>query len=88
MIDKEELLNRCKINDLIENYGKIFEYLKELSNTEIDLQKDELDLITLCTKCYIGHKPGQYHKILTMIDKDKIVDNQKNYSLLEILRKN
>lgn len=87
MIDKEELLNRCKINDLIENYGKIFEYLKELSNTEIDLQKDELDLITRCTKCYIGNKPGQYHKILTMIDKDKIVDNQKNYSLLEILRK-
>ena len=87
MIDQDELLNRCKLNDLIENYGEIFEYLKELSNTKIDLQLDELDLITRCTKCYIGHKRGQYRKILTMIDKDKIVDNQKNYSLLEILRK-
>ena len=87
MIDTDELLNRCKLNDLIENYGEIFEYLKELSNTKIDLQLDELDLITRCTKCYIGHKRGQYRKILTMIDKDKIVDNQKNYSLLEILRK-
>ena len=87
MIDKEELLNRCKLNDLIENYGEMFEYLKELSNMKIDLQTDELELITRCTKCYIGHKRGQYSKILTLIDKDKIVDNQKNYSLLEILRK-
>ena len=87
MIDKEELLNRCKLNDLIENYGEMFEYLKELSNMKIDLQTDELELITRCTKCYIGHKRGQYRKILTLIDKDKIVDNQKNYSLLEILRK-
>ena len=31
MLDKEELLNRCKLNDLIENYGEMFEYLKELS---------------------------------------------------------
>ncbi len=87
MVDKDDLLNRCKLNDLIENYGEMFEYLKELSNIKIDLQTDELDLITRCTKCYIGHKRGQYRKILTLIDKDKIVDNQKNYSLLEILRK-
>jgi len=87
MLDKEELLNRCKLNDLIENYGEMFEYLKELSHIKIDLQPDELDLITRCTKCYIGHKRGQYRKILTLIDKDKIVDNQKNSSLLEILRK-
>ena len=87
MLDKEELLNRCKLNDLIENYGEMFEYLKELSHIKIDLQPDELDLITRCVKCYIGHKRGQYRKILTLIDKDKIVDNQKNSSLLEILRK-
>ena len=87
MIDKDELLNRCKLNDLIENYGEMFEYLKELSNIKIDLQTDELELITRCTKCYIGHKRGQYRKILTLIDKDKIVDNQKNFALLEILRK-
>ena len=87
MLDKEELLNRCKLNDLIENYGEMFEYLKELSHQQIDLQPDELDLITRCIKCYIGHKRGQYRKILTLIDKDKIVDNQKNSSLLEILRK-
>ena len=87
MLDKEELLNRCKLNDLIENYGEMFEYLKELSHIKIDLQPDELDLITRCTKCYIGHKRGQYRKILTLIDKDKIVDNQKNSALLEILRK-
>ena len=87
MLDKEELLNRCKLNDLIENYGEMFEYLKELSHQQIDLQPDELDLITRCVKCYIGHKRGQYRKILTLIDKDKIVDNQKNSSLLEILRK-
>ena len=87
MLDKEELLNRCKLNDLIENYGEMFEYLKKLSEIKIDLQSDELDLITRCTKCYIGHKRGQYRKILTLIDKDKIVDNQKNSSLLEILRK-
>ena len=65
----------------------MFEYLKKLSEIKIDLQSDELDLITRCTKCYIGHKRGQYRKILTLIDKDKIVDNQKNSSLLEILRK-
>ena len=87
MLDNEELLNRCKLNDLIENYGEMFEYLKELSHQQIDLQPDELDLITRCIKCYIGHKRGQYRKILTLIDKDKIVDNQKNSSLLEILRK-
>ena len=87
MIDRDELLNRCKLNDLIENYGEMFEYLKELSNMKIDLQTDELELITRCTKCYIGHKRGQYRKILTLIDKDKIVDNQKNFTLLEILRK-
>ena len=87
MLDKEELLNRCKLNDLIENYGEMFEYLKELSKLKIDIQLDDLDLITRCTKCYIGHKRGQYRKILTLIDKDKIVDNQKNSSLLEILRK-
>jgi 14-3-3 protein epsilon len=87
MVDKDDLLNRCKLNDLIENYGEMFEYLKELSTIKIDLQMDELDLITRCTKCYIGHKRGQYRKILTLIDKDKIVDNQKNFSLLEILRK-
>lgn len=87
MLDKEELLNRCKLNDLIENYGEMFEYLKELSHIKVDLQTDDLDLITRCTKCYIGHKRGQYRKILTLIDKDKIVDNQKNSSLLEILRK-
>ena len=87
MIDKDELLNRCKLNDLIENYGEMFEFLKELSNIKIDLQTDELELITRCTKCYIGHKRGQYRKILTLIDKDKIVDNQKNFDLLEILRK-
>ena len=73
MVDKDDLLNRCKLNDLIENYGEMFEYLKELSNIKIDLQTDELDLITRCTKCYIGHKRGQYRKILTLIDKDKIV---------------
>ena len=87
MLDKEELLNRCKLNDLIENYGEMFEYLKELSHIKIDLQPDELDLITRCTKCYIGHKRGQYRKILTLIDKDKIVDDQKNSALLKILRK-
>ena len=87
MLDKEELLNRCKLNDLIENYGEMFEYLKELSNIKIDLQADELELITRCTKCQIGHKRGQYRKLLTLIDNDKIVDNQKNFSLLEILRK-
>ena len=83
MLDKEELLNRCKLNDLIENYGEMFEYLKELSHIKIDLQPDELDLITRCTKCYIGHKRGQYRKILTLIDKDKIVDDQKNSALLK-----
>ena len=87
MVDKDELLNRCKLNDLIENYGEMFEYLKELSTVKIDLQIEELDLITRCTKCYIGHKRAQYRKILTLIDKDKIVDNQRNYTLLEILRK-
>ena len=87
MVDKDDLLNRCKLNDLIENYGEMFEYLKELSTIKIDLQIEELELITRCTKCYIGHKRGQYRKILTLIDKDKIVDNQKNYALLEILRK-
>ena len=87
MENAEELINRCKLNDLIENYGEIFEYLKELSNLNIDLQNDELELITRCTKCYIGHKRGQYRKILTLIDKDKIVDSQKNFALLEILRK-
>ena len=87
MVDKEDLLNRCKLNDLIENYGEMFEYLKDLSTIKIDLQTDELDLITRCTKCYIGHKRGQYRKILTLIDKDKIVDNKKNCNLLEILRK-
>lgn len=88
MVDQEDLLNRCKLNDLIENYGEMFEDLNKLSKIKIDLQTDELDLITRCTKCYIGHKRGQYRKILTLIDKDKIVDNQKNFALLEKLRKN
>ena len=87
MVDQEDLLNRCKLNDLIENYGEMFEDLNKLSKIKIDLQTDELDLITRCTKCYIGHKRGQYRKILTLIDKDKIVDNQKNFALLEKLRK-
>ena len=39
------------------------------------------------TKCYIGHKRGQYRKILTLIDKDKIVDKEKNFQLLEYLLK-
>ena len=84
---KEDLLNKCKLNDLIENYGEMFEHLYKLSQIKIDLQNDELDLITRCTKCYIGHKRGQYRKILTLIDKDKIVDKEKNFKLLEMLRK-
>lgn len=84
---QEDLLNKCKLNDLIENYGEMFEYLHKLSEKKIELQNDELDLITRCTKCYIGHKRGQYRKILTLIDKDKIVDKEKNFQLLEMLRK-
>lgn len=87
MANKEDLLNRCKLNDLIENYGEMFQYLEELSKLKIDLQNDDLELFTRCIKCHIGHKRGQYCKILTLIDKDKIVDKEKNLRLLEMLRK-
>ena len=84
---REDLLARCKINDLIENYGEMFEYLMKLSKLNTEITLEDVSLITRCIKCYIGQKRSQYRKVLSLMRKDKLINYQQNSLPLDILRK-
>ena len=87
-MDKEELINLCKVNDLIENYSENLKCLEKLSKIKFEIQVDDLDHFTKCFKSYIGQKRGQYRKLIALITKDSLVDNKENSDLLEMLRQN
>ena len=60
--------------------------IREISFIDFEITHDELDIFTRCFKSYIGFKRNQYRKILAMIHRDKITDNQKYTHLLELLK--
>lgn len=86
-MDKEDLYNQCRVNDLIENYSEMFQNLIQLSKQKFDIQVEDLELFTRGFKCFIGMKRNQYRKIIALITKDDLVDCKVNFPLLEILRK-
>ena len=87
-MDKEQLINLCKVNDLIENFSENLNTLEKLSTLKFDIQVDDLDHFTKCFKSFIGQKRGQYRKLIALITKDNLVDNKEHANLLEMLREN
>ena len=86
-MNKEELLNLIRIDDIIENYEEMLDCIYKLSKIKYDIQSEDLDLYTRCFKGFIGNKRQQFRKIEVLITKENYVDNNEHGYLLEIIEK-